>query len=213
MKLYHYVHCPFCIRVRMGFGLLGIAYESKVLPYNDEKTPLQLTGVKMLPILEISEGNAINESLDILKRFDPKNLLSWELYHKLNNEVETLLAKISGPVHCLCMPYWIWTPEFDSASRKYFQTKKEIKRGPFKNLIKNKDHTLKILNDILSGELEECLTPFYQSPTLTIIDIMIASQLWGLYIFPEFQFSVKIHQYLQSVKNQTHFDYHQDFWN
>lgn len=212
MKLYHYVHCPFCIRVRMGFGLLGVAYDSKVLPYNDEKTPVQLTGVKMLPILEISEGNAINESLDILKKFDSKNLLAWPVLDNLSNEVETLISKIGSPVHSLCMPYWIWTPEFDSESRNYFQAKKEVKRGPFKNLIKNREVYIKALNEILSSELEERLTPFYKSSTLTIVDIMITAHLWGMYIFPEFQFSPKMHQYLQSVKPQTHFDYHQDFW-
>lgn len=212
MKLYHYVHCPFCIRVRMGFGLLGISYESKVLPYYDEQTPIKLTGTKMLPILEISEGNAINESLNILKKFDPQNLLAWQVQDLLSNEVETLITNLGSQVNSLCMPYWIWMPEFDPESRKYFQTKKEIKRGPFKNLIKNKEIHLKILNDILFNELEVKLTPFYNSSTLTIVDIMIASHIWGMYIFPEFQFSVKMHQYLQSVKRQTHFDYHHDFW-
>jgi glutaredoxin 2 len=213
MKLYHYVHCPFCIRVRMGFGLLGQEYESVVLPYSDDKTPKALTGVKMLPILEISQGNAINESLDILKRFDPQNLLSWELLDAHKIEVEKLLSDLGDPVHSLCMPYWIWTPEFDSESRKYFQEKKEIKRGPFKNIIKNKEIHLKKLEAILENVLEKTLTPFYKSKSITIVDILIAAHLWGMYIFPEFQFSPKMHQYLQSVKAQTHFDYHQDFWN
>lgn len=212
MKLYQYVHCPFCIRVRMGMGLLGIPYESRVLPYNDEKTPIQLTGTKMLPILEISEDNIINESLEILKKFDQKNLLAWPILEDLAEEIEALLFKIGVPVHSLCMPYWIWTPEFDSESRKYFQNKKEVKRGPFKNLIKNKEVYIKNLNDILSTELEKNLDPFYKSSTLTIIDIMVAAHLWGMYIFPEFQFTLKMHHYLQSVKSQTHFDYHQDFW-
>jgi glutaredoxin 2 len=213
MKLYHYVHCPFCIRVRMGFGLLGQKYESVVLPYSDDKTPKALTGVKMLPILEISPGNAINESLDILKKFDPLNLLSWELLDSHKIEVEKLLSDLGDPVHSLCMPYWIWTPEFDSESRKYFQEKKEIKRGPFKNIIKNKEVHLKKLEAILANELEVALTPFYKSQNITIVDILIAAHLWGMYIFPEFQFSPKMHQYLQSVKVLSHFDYHQDFWN
>ena len=212
MKLYHYVHCPYCIRVRMGFGLLGLNYQSIVLPYNDEKTPVRLTGVKMLPILEVSEGNVVNESLDILKKFDSLNILAWPLLENLTIEVETLISKIGDPVHSLCMPYWIWTPEFNTESRKYFQTKKEVKRGPFKNLIQNKEIYIKSLNEILSNELEGNLTPFYKSSTLTIVDIMIAAHLWGMYIFPEFQFTPKMHRYLQSVKIQTHFDYHQDFW-
>ena len=138
MKLYHYVHCPFCIRVRMGLGLLGVEYESIVLPYDDEATPLKLTGQKMLPILEISNGHVINESLIILKNFDPKDIMNWSLLLKSSNQIDELINKIGTPVHSLCMPYWIWTPEFDPNSRKYFQEKKEIKRGPFKILIQNK---------------------------------------------------------------------------
>ena len=213
MKLYHYVHCPFCIRVRMGLELLGVAYESKVLPYNDEITPIKLTGSKMLPILEISQGNAINESLGILKKFDSTDILLWNQYQNNKNEIELFLSKISAPIHSLCMPYWCWTPEFDAESRKYFQEKKEIKRGPFKKLIQNKATYLHTLNTIMQDELENNLTPFYKNSTLSIVDIMIAAQLWGMYIFPEFQFSPKVHNYLQSIKEITHFDYHKDFWN
>ncbi len=212
MKLYHYVHCPFCVRVRMGLGFLNIPYKSVVLAYNDENTPVQLTGKKMLPIVVSGNNVAKNESLDILKDLDKSNALSWQILETNKIEIETLLNKIGSPVHSLCMPYWIWTPEFDNDSRKYFQEKKEIKRGPFKNLILNKEVYIKSLNDILSNELEQNLKPFYKSSNLTIIDIMIAAHLWGMYIFPEFQFSPPIHNYLQLVKSKTQFNYHEDFW-
>ena len=210
MKLYHYVHCPYCIRVRMGFGLLNIAYESVVVPYNDEKTPVSLTGVKMLPI--IVNQTPKNESLEILKDEDQNNSLHFDFYVKEKEVIEALINKIATPVHSLCMPYWIWTPEFSEESRLYFQQKKEIKRGPFKNLIKNKQTYIDSLNSILLEELEGNLTPFYKSSILTIADIMIAAHLWGMYIFPEFQFTPKMHHYLQTIKELTHFDYHQDFW-
>lgn len=212
MKLYHYVHCPYCIRVRMGFGFLKIPYESNVLSYDDEKTPIQLTGVKMLPILQISKEENLNESLEILKKVDTQNLLSWKILTIHNKEIENLIAQIGHPVHSLCMPYWIWTPEFSFESRKYFQDKKEIKRGPFKNLVAKSDQFIKTLDDILINDLDKNLNPFYQSSTLTIADIMIASHLWGMYIVPEYQFPFRIHEYLQYVKALTHFNYHQDFW-
>lgn len=211
MNLYHYVHCPFCVRVRMGLGFLKITYNSVVLPYDDEKTPIQLTGKKMLPILELSKGNSINESLDILKKFDPQNLLNWQFLESQLPEIDILISQIGDPVHSLCMPYWMWTPEFNPISRDYFQTKKELKRGPFKAIIQNKSIYLKTLNETLA-DIENHLVPFYKNSTMTIVDIMIAAHLWGMYIFPEFQFSPKLHQYLQTIKNETHFDYHQDFW-
>lgn len=211
MKLYHYVHCPFCVRVRLALGYLQQAYDSSVVPYNDEETPRKLTGKKMLPIMAFDDGTVINESLDIINKLDSNNLLKNELMITHQEEINALLDRIGKPVHNLCMPYWIWTPEFNEQSREYFQKKKEIKRGPFKNLIHQKEEFIAELDLILAG-LENDLRPFYKNNEMTILDIALAAHLWGMYIFPEFQFSPKIHQYLQKVKRQCAFDYHGDFW-
>jgi glutaredoxin 2 len=195
----------------MGFSLLGHSFDSIVVPYHDEATPIHLTGKKMLPIVKDSNGVAKNESLDILKEADKKNTLQWELLDQHEDIVNTLLDTIGSPVHSLCMPYWIWTPEFDENSRRYFQTKKEIKRGPFKDLVKNQQSFIDKLAPMLAS-LETELKPFYRNDKLSILDIMIASHLWGLYIVPEYQFTPNMHNYLQRVKKITHFDYHHDFW-
>ncbi len=214
--LFHYVHCPFCVRVRMALGLLKTSYKSVVLPYNDEETPLGLTGVKMLPIVETNidgESKAMNESLDIIKLFDKDNTLKHELLEdeKVRKNINDLLDAIAGPVHNLVMPYWIYTKEFNEESRAYFQAKKEKKRGPFNDLAKRSPEFLDELNKVLNG-LENKLQPFYNSSELTILDIMLASHLWGLYVYPEFQFPPYLHNYLQSIKRKCAFDYHQDFW-
>lgn len=212
LKLYHYVHCPFCIRVRMTLGLLNLSYESIVVPYDDEATPQRLTGVKMLPIMEI-DGKAMNESLDIMNALDKENLLK---ISEIKNspelpEFEALLARLGSPVHSLAMPYWIYTPEFNDSSRAYFQKNKEQKRGPFKDLVKNQ----KQFADSIRKELdllETKLKPFYRSEKFSAYDILIAAHIWGLYVVPEFQFSESLHKYLQDVKEICHYNYHQDFW-
>lgn len=212
LKLYHYVHCPFCIRVRMGLGYLQLPYESVVVPYDDEKTPISLTGVKMLPIMEI-DGQAMNESLDILAKIDQDNRLQ---VSKVTSDVhfqafDQLLNQLAKNVHNLAMPYWIWTPEFNEVSRTYFEKKKGAKRGPFKELVKKQDLFIQeILIDL--ERLADDLTPFYKSAEFTLYDILLASHIWGLYVVPEFQFPEKVHRYLQRVKVLCHFNYHQDFW-
>ncbi|MCF8059024.1 MAG: glutathione S-transferase N-terminal domain-containing protein [Bacteriovoracaceae bacterium] len=212
ITLFHYVHCPFCIRVRMAFGFLKTSYKSEVLPYSDESTPLKLTGVKMLPIAKFDESS-MNESLDIIKKADDLNLLLNNILddQKLNEEVEDLLNQLAGPIHNLVMPYWIYTKEFNEESRNYFQKKKELKRGPFNELAKKKSQFLGELETLLP-KVEVKLNPFYNGEDFTIIDIMIASHLWGLYMLPEFQFSPRLHLYLQTVKNLCHFEYHENFW-
>jgi len=205
-SLYHYVHCPFCVRVRLALGFLNQEYASFVVPYDDEITPVKLTGKKMLPIIEY-QGKIINESLDIISLID----VDKKIPGFLDKDFESLLNKIGNEVHSLAMPYWIWTPEFNESSRRYFQTKKEEKRGPFKNLVKNRQVYIDALEKIWP-EIEANLNSYFQSEHLTIRDIALAAHLWGLYVVPEYRFPEKIHQYLQRVKTTCHFDYHADFW-
>ena len=85
-----------------------------------------------------------------------------------------------------------------------------MKAGPEKDLW---EQYAKRLNWPLTlKEVEENLDPYF-SNEFSIFDIMLASHLWGMYIFPEFQFSEKLHNYLQDVKNICSFEYHEDFWN
>lgn len=210
MKLYHYVHCPFCVRVRMAAGLLKHTYESVILPYNDIDTPTDLTGVKMLPIAQIG-SKTLNESLDIIKELDTEGRFSIEKMSQEISDLDSLLSKIGSDVHSLAMPYWMWTPEFNSKSREYFQTKKEVKRGPFSKLVQKRSEFIQNL-ELTLQELEKSLTPYYKSSELGILDILIASHLWGMYIVPEFQFQPLMHQYLQSVALNCNFSYHEDYW-
>lgn len=209
--LYHYVHCPFCVRVRMVLGFLEINYKSQVLPYHDEATPLRLKGKKMLPIMEFSDGAILNESLDIIQRLDSNDRLNFQHYFTHSEEIEDWLNEIGQSVHSMAMPYWIWTPEFNSESRAYFQSKKEAKRGPFNKLVHKRDEFESKIKETLT-KLEPKLIPFYSSQELTIADIMIASHLWGMFVVPEFQFSDKIYNYLMRIKKLSHFNYHEDFW-
>ena len=214
-KLYHYVHCPFCIRIRMALGYFNEKWESHVLPYDDEMTPKQLTGVKMLPIFEFENGKIMNESLQIIQKLQDqhteKSLQMQNLKTEDGSVFQAYLDKLGGAIHNLCMPYFIYTAEFDEPARQYFRQKKEKKRGPFYKLVQNRDQFIERL-ELLLEELEDEFIPYYRCQTMSIFDIMLASQLWGLYILPEFQFSSKIHQYLQDIKVATQFDYHEDFW-
>ena len=60
--------------------------------------------------------------------------------------------------------------------------------------------------------METHLKPFWNSSTLTIKDIGMAAQLWGLFAVPEFQFSPKVLDYLMQVKSLTNFNYTNFHW-
>lgn len=208
---YHYLHCPFCLRVRMGLGLLQISYESRVLDYDDEITPLQLCGKKMLPIMVFSEG-AINESLDILLKLDQTQRLQINQFMNSSefSSFNKTLDLIGGVVHNLAMPWWVWSKEFTPAARAYFEQKKSVKRGPFSELIKQQDTYLAQAQAVMI-EVEKLIHDVDEQ-NISIKDIMLASHLWGLYIVPEWQFSPPIHSYLQQIKKLTHFNYLGELW-
>ena len=208
MKLYHYVHCPFCLRIRMALGFLKLSCTSIPLDYDDEETPVRLAKQKMLPIVEWDSGEHTNESLDIIDRLDSDNVLRKEL---ATPELHTLLNRLAVPMSNLAMPHLIWSKEFSEKSRNYFQRKKESKRGPFVRLIHNQQQYLDELNPILE-ELESDIEGFYGSDRVTLPDILLASHLWSLYMVPEFQFSPKLHDYLQRVKKECRFNYQEDLW-
>ncbi len=210
MKLYHYVHCPFCLRVRFSLGFLGLSYESIVLDYDDEKTPIELSGKKLLPIFQKQDGTVLTESLDICKYLF-ENQDQTNFFDYPSEELNSLLNKLGSNIHSLAMPYWAFSREFTNNARSYFKSKKEAKRGPFSELVqKRRSITANLEKDLI--DLETYLIPMYQSQELSFQDILIASHLWGLYVVPEFQFSTKLHNYLQKIAHICHFDYHRDLW-
>ena len=212
INLYHYVHCPYCIRVRMVLGFLSKTYESRVLSYDDEKTPVVLAGKKMLPIVTVNDGLndfVSNESLIISEKLDQENILFENVSSEDLGLVNELLSKIGKKLHPLAMPLWINTPEFDDLSRSYFINKKEATKGPFSELIKNSD----FLKIELSELLDEINYPdtFYKGDRLSILDIMISSHLYGLYVLTDFYIPRDCHEYLQRVRHACRFNYHEDF--
>lgn len=210
--LYHFPHCPYCIRVRLALGFLDIPYVSKVIDYDDEETPTRLIGKKMLPIWE-DQGEALPESLDIILKLDEDNQLGIHDFYESEDrkKLEATISELGAIIHNLTWPVWIYTKEFSPSAREYVLKKKEEKHGPFKHLIARKEEFFKALEPLLR-KLEVELIPYYQSSDLSIKDIMLAAHLWGLYVVPEFQFSDKLHTYLQKIKKQTMFNYMDELW-
>ncbi|KNC78739.1 hypothetical protein SARC_08834 [Sphaeroforma arctica JP610] len=64
--LHLYDHCPYCIRVELALGLMGIKYDRVLYGYGDMTGPTKLVGKKMLPIWEDDAGKFHVESMDIV---------------------------------------------------------------------------------------------------------------------------------------------------
>jgi GrxB family glutaredoxin len=74
-ELYVYDHCPFCVRVRMALGLLGVKHKLVFMGNDDVDTPTALVGKKIAPIW-VDEDGPMAESLDIIAKLDPEKRLA-----------------------------------------------------------------------------------------------------------------------------------------
>lgn len=138
MKLYVYDHCPFCVKVRMIFGIKQLDYELVILQNHDESTPISMIGSKMLPILEREPGNYLPESLDIISYVD--NSLGHKVInsHPEQEEFSAITKRLNKATMKLVFPRWVLAPlkEFESeASRQYYVEKKEQMLGSFSELL------------------------------------------------------------------------------
>ncbi|MRS88752.1 glutaredoxin 2 [Enterobacteriaceae bacterium RIT714] len=158
MKLYIYDHCPFCVRSRMIFGLKDIACEIITLPNDDEETPTRLIGKKMLPVLVTESGDAIGESLDIVKYID-ETCGTPVLTVSDDSAIESWMEEATNLIFPLAIPRWA-TSDFDEfrqdAARQYFVRKKEAVFGSFSRLLAETETMVTEINaklEILDGLL------------------------------------------------------------
>lgn len=198
----------------MALGYLGTPYNSTILPYSDEVTPIKHTGKKMAPYIMKEDGSFLNESLEIIKYVDNTNVLNVDLTIASDRflNADNFLNNISPSLFNLLMPYYLNGAEFSEKDRLYFQRKKEVKRGPFHLLVEKRKEFISDINLIIKTELYKNLIPFFQSEKFTLVDLIIASHLWGLYLAYDFRISDKLHNYLQEIRNICNFNYDNDLW-
>ena len=135
----------------MIFGIKNISVELVTLLNDDEETPINMIGKKMVPILEIKFGQFMPESMNIVqfidKKFPPALILKEEDHVLLE-----ILNQARTPYYSLVMPRWVHSEmeEFKTpSSRKYFQNKKEKMIGPFSSALENTEEFKKEISEVL----------------------------------------------------------------
>lgn len=110
LTLYEYGICPYCVRVRMLFGLKNIPHQIVSVDYANVDLPTKMVGKKILPILEINENNQKNymiESLDILDYLDHHYGKPIIAQSKKQKRLESLLKKYMVPFYSLLAPRYL----------------------------------------------------------------------------------------------------------
>lgn len=211
MKLYIYDHCPYCVKARMIFGFKKIPIELVSLLNDDEKSPISMIGVKMVPILEIKEGNFMPESLDIVSYIDKQegySIVSWEEDKRL----KAWLDKNSQLVYKLAMPRWVQAPleEFKTqGARDYFQKKKEAYLGSFEKCLKETKELVEKMKEELE-KLEALLKKeqSFFSESLSLNDFHLFAFLRSLSIVKGLTFPEKTKRYTEELSNKSQIPLH-----
>ena len=99
-ELYVYDHCPFCVRVRVAAGVLGVQHKLVFMGNDDIETPTEMVGKKIAPIWKDADGPMM-ESLDIIEKIDTEkklapasgrtDLKAWQ------KSVQTLMRQLQRP--------------------------------------------------------------------------------------------------------------------
>ncbi|OOF51675.1 glutaredoxin, GrxB family [Rodentibacter genomosp. 1] len=205
MKLYAYDHCPFCVRARMIFGLKNLPFELVILANDDEITPTDLVGKKVVPILVKEDGTAMPESLDIVRYVDEyfgEKMLS----EQLRPEIEEWVKTVSRYYNHLLIPRFVKMDlaEFKTQSEvDYFTKKKTESIGDFQqNLDETANYLVRLHQDL------ENLVPLIKSPSslndgISLEDIIVFPMLRNLTCVRDIQFPPEVAAYLEKMSEQS----------
>ena len=215
MKLYHYDHCPYCVKARMIFGLKTVPLQLEALANDDEETPIGLIGAKMVPILIREDGEPMGESLDIIRYVDGLARYGEPMINpsRRDERLNTWLAGMREYHYSLAMPRWVemGLPEFETKSSvNYFVEKKTKSIGDFKKAMNNSKKLVAKAQEHLK-ELDAFMGStdwFWGEPTMD--DIHLFANLRVLTTVKGLEFSSKISAYTQRLSDRSRVPLHWD---
>ena len=207
-QLFVYDHCPYCVKARMIFGFKGISFKMQILSNEDEKTPVSMIGVKMVPILKKEDGSFMGESLDIIRFVDRQKGKPAVSSYKEDKALSRWMEEGSRWNYSLAMPRWVQSSmeEFQTKNaRRYFTAKKERFLGPFKEALANTKSLIQDMEEHLS-QLESMMSQekegFFRG-VLTVNDFHLFAFLRSLTVVKGLNFPPKTASYLKILSKKS----------
>ncbi|WGK68417.1 glutaredoxin 2 [Candidatus Haliotispira prima] len=209
MKLYHYDHCPYCVRARMIIGWKGLNVEEEILANADEQSHYDLVGAKIVPILKKDDGSYMTESLDIVDYID-KNYGQVLLQDNPADYQDTKLSRwldaAAEPARHLVHPrnIRIFQQDFPArADRDYYETKKSRSIGSFATAFENSAGYIAALAPLLE-ELKPLLeSKALQGATPDYADILLFPILRSLSHVEGLIFPAEVRSYMERIGEET----------
>ena len=212
MKLYVYDHCPYCVRARMIFGLKNLAFEKIVLLNDDESTPVGLIGKKAVPILIKENGEAMPESLDIVKYVD-ENYGEKLLNDDIRPEISEWMKTIGSYYNHLLLPRFVrlGLPEYTTQSAvDYFIKKKTESIGNFEENFTNSDKYIARLTLDLAALDKLIVSADAANGRLSLEDIMLFPMLRNLTCVKGLTFPSNVAKYTERMAELSQVELYSD---
>ena len=207
LKLYIYDHCPFCVRARMIFGLKQVPHELVFLANHDEATPIGLVGSKQVPILQLPNGNAIAESMDIVQYVDDHYGGPAVLSPSANRpELEQWITDTANVFRLLYHPRFHAAPFAEFAlreSREYYRLKKEKSIGPFHDALAKTPALVQQANSYLEQLVAMFHAKHSVNETLSYDDIDLFGRLRGLTLVRDLKWPPQLREYIDYMSKET----------
>ena len=207
MKLYIYHHCPFCVRADMVANYKDVEHEKIFLLNDDEETCYRLINAKQVPILEMDDGSAMAESLDIAHWLDKHGNAQKMIRPATGSDAFTAAYSAAGhAISGLLFPrnLALGLPEFmtDSA-RLYFRQKKEniIGQSFAQAMAQTEQYRTQV--DAMLAALPQPEMPAAHHNTISWDDLLIYPTLRNLTMVSGLNFPPQILDYLHQISQLT----------
>ncbi|GAB5361323.1 hypothetical protein AAMO2058_000703600 [Amorphochlora amoebiformis] len=220
-KVYVYDHCPFCVRVRMIYGLKGIRHDLIWLQNDDKQTPMSMhpQQKKVLPIVD-DGGRILIESLDIVKAVDEdprygspilrpatgrKDIDEWV------KSTKALMAGLSRPRYVMTyLPEFAFQSAKDAFILNHPIDKSKFSKGDpgifeeYREALMRSDEMISAVNEKIREVEDMIYSPDHVSPGgLSYDDITFFARFRGFTLIKGVQFGPKLVQYLENMSAKT----------
>ena len=199
MRLFVYDHCPYCVRVRIPFGMKDIPLELIHLLNDDEAAPIAMIGAKMCPILEKEDGSFMGESLDIVRYLDQLDGKPIFAASSNRDDLAAWIGETGMLFRQLLFPRWVNGPseEFATESaRAYFTRKKEGTIGAFAEAMVNTASYKAELEEALERLAPMIHSPQHVNEVLSYDDIDLFGRLRGITLVKDLRIPQDVRAYI-----------------
>src|ERR1700730_11976312 len=206
MKLYMFEHCSLCFRVRMTAALKKLHLQEVIVQDDDTHTMTELVGKRVIPILVKDCGQAMLESMDMVKYIDGKG--DPMLVGPERTEIASLADQIATKTAPLTWPRYplLGLPEFSSiAALDHYNLRKRKTLGDFVELrAATRHHIAELMPDLekLDGMIE---SPIAINGKTSLDDVRVLPLLRSAAVVKGLQFPKKARDYFESMMDRIGF--------